>query len=96
MPGPDSRRDEVLVIRPTVTSRQLDDELVLLDLKGGEYYTLNRSGAAVWRGIERGLDLGRIDAEVVATWPVSPEQRWRMILEVVDDLLARGLVERRE
>jgi hypothetical protein len=89
------RRDETFAIGASVSSRQLDEELILLDLRGGEYYTLNPSGAAVWHGIERGLDLGAVEAEVAGEWPVAPDDRWRMITEVVAELLARGLVERR-
>ena len=83
-------------ILPTVKSRQLDDELILLDMSGGEYFSLNASGASIWRGIERGLALGDIDKELSADWPVAAEERWRMIISVVDELLARGLVERHE
>lgn len=92
---PDDRRGESFGVSASVTSTRLDEELILLDLRGGEYFSLNRSGAAVWRGIEQGLDLGTIDSMLAAEWPVTPEDRWRMILDVVDQLLARNLVERR-
>ena len=88
-------RDDSFVVSPSVTSRQLDDELILLDLRGGEYFSLNRSGAAVWEGIARGVSLGRLDSSLADQWPVGPEDRWRMITEVVAELLVRGLVERR-
>ena len=87
-------RHERLSVSPTVTSRQLDDELILLDMRGGDYFSLNRTGAAVWRAIESGLDLGSIDSEVAGEWPVPPEERWEMITGIVHQLLARRLVER--
>jgi pyrroloquinoline quinone biosynthesis protein D len=95
MAEPGLRRDTLLQVRPSVTSRQLDDELILLDLVGGEYFSLNPSGAAVWRCLERGLDLGAVDAEVAETWPVSADERWSMITGIAAELVARGLVERR-
>lgn len=95
MTEPGLGRDDSFVVSPSVTSKQLDDELILLDLRGGEYFSLNRSGAAVWDGLARGLDLGTLDAGLAEEWPVGNEDRWRMITDVVADLLARGLVERR-
>ena len=95
MPEPELSRDTRLTISPSVTSRQLDDELILLDLRGGEYFSLNRSGAAVWQALADGHDLAQIDDEVAGQWPVPPEERWQMISAIVTELLKRGLVERR-
>lgn len=94
MPDSELRRDERLVIGPSVTSRQLDGELILLDLRGGEYFSLNRSGAAVWHALEGGYDLAAIESEVAEQWPGPPEERWRMITDIVTQLLTHGLVER--
>lgn len=94
MADPELARDERLTVSPSVTSRQLDDELILLDLRGGEYFSLNRSGAAVWHGLAAGQDLATIDLAVAGEWPVPPEERWRMISDLVHQLLRRGLVER--
>ena len=41
-------------VAPDVFSREFDDELVLLDLRGGEYYALNQTGTALWSLIENG------------------------------------------
>ncbi|MEO8201773.1 MAG: PqqD family protein [Gemmatimonadota bacterium] len=81
------------VVSLSVRARQLDDELVLLDLRQGEYFSLNASGAAVWNGLERGLDLAAIDEELAGRWPVEAPARWNMLEDLVGDFLARGLVE---
>lgn len=82
------------MVSPSVRTRALDDELILLDLRKGEYFSLNASGAAVWHGLERGLDLGAIEAEVASAWPVSAEERWGLIAAIMADLLTRQLVAR--
>lgn len=81
------------VISPSVRARILDDELILLDLRQGEYFSLNASGAAVWNGLERGLDLAALDAELATRWPVEALTRWSMLEDLLGDLLERGLVE---
>ena len=77
-----------------VRARALDDEIVLLDLRAGEYFSLNAAGAAVWAALERGDDLGTVHREMASRWPVESGERWRMIVELVGDLSSRGLIRR--
>ncbi len=86
------QRDSAFTLSPAVRGRQLDNELILLDLGKGEYFSLNESGAAVWACLERGMALGAID-EAMAGWPVAPDQRWEMITAIVLELRSRGLLE---
>jgi Coenzyme PQQ synthesis protein D (PqqD) len=95
MPSRELQRSDQFVVSTRVRSRQLDNDLILLDLRQGEYFTLNPTGADVWKGLERGLELGALDSEISTRWPVDAEERWRLLTEIVLDLLDRGLVERR-
>lgn len=90
MPEPLARGDR-FVPAPAVRSRALDDELVLLDLDAGTYYSLNRTGALVWAALERGEDLGQVDQALTA-WPVDDDTRWEMLTSVVRNLVDQGLL----
>ena len=81
-------------ISPSVRTRQLDDELIVLDLNQGEYYSLNPSGAQVWKALEAGQGVDWIRDEVVSHWPIPPEEGMAMVSMVLDDLLQRGLIAR--
>jgi len=86
--------DESYTISPSVRTRELDDELVLLDLNQGLYLSLNESGRAVWRAVESGSTLASIEAEMVAAWPVSREEAQAMVRGLLRDLIDRGLIVR--
>ena len=90
------RPEDRFEVSPSVRTRALDDELVLLDLRGGEYFSLNATGAEVWHALERGLDLGEIEQDVAVRWPVTSEERRALIRAVVEELVNRGLVQRCE
>src|ERR1700730_12268939 len=48
--------DQVHVIASSkIVWQNFDDELIGIHLESGIYYSLNRSGAAVWRMLEAGL-----------------------------------------
>ena len=85
---PDSRFEA----SPDVRARQLDDEMVLLDLAAGQYYSLNRAGTEVWHAVVRGASLAEVKDGVAGKWPVDEPERWRLIREVVGDLVGRGLL----
>ena len=80
-------------ISPSVRTRALDDQLILLDLRHGEYFSLNPTGALVWRAIEGGATLEAVETEA-AEWPVPSEERRTMILDLVSQFLDKGFLVR--
>jgi hypothetical protein len=75
-----------------VHCRAFDDELVLLDLNGGEYYGLDAVGAFIWRRIGEGVTAEDTASAVVAAYDVDEERAEDDVLSLLDDLLARGLL----
>jgi hypothetical protein len=89
-------RDELLFRRlrpgPEVHSRAFGDELVLLDLVRGEYFSLDALGARIWAEIVS----GRTGSEVVDVlspyYDVEAEELRMGVLELVGELLRRDLL----
>jgi hypothetical protein len=50
--------------RPSVIHEILDDELVIVNLKSGSYYSLDRVGAEVWRELDGGATTEAVTAAV--------------------------------
>jgi hypothetical protein len=76
--------------------RQFDDELVILDLAGGEYFSLNKAGVCMWKGFAAGSTLEEIAASLVEEFDVSKEVALEDCLRLVEELLGRGLVKLKE
>ncbi len=68
--------DSVLRISPDVQSVIDDDGAVLLDMKGGKYFSLNGLGADIWTRIEAGTALPEIEREIAEEYGV-PQARIR-------------------
>ncbi len=75
-----------------VYARELDGELVLLDLGGGEYYALDEIGARLWRGLERDGTAQAVAAELEDEYDVPPEILLRDLVALAQDLVQRGLL----
>jgi PqqD family protein of HPr-rel-A system len=76
---------------PDVMATVLDDEIVLLDARTGEMFTLNETGAIVWETVELGLDA--ICERVCAEFDIDAESARTDVDELVTELLQRGLIQ---
>jgi len=78
-----------------VHARRFDDEVVLLDLGGGDYYALNAVGARVWEELVGGKTPAEIAVVVATEFDVESARALDDCLALVDELVARGLLRRR-
>jgi Coenzyme PQQ synthesis protein D (PqqD) len=85
------------VIAPKVLGRELDGEMVLLDSDGGTYFSLNETGAAIWRELARGSAEEEVCRSVAEEFPDVSEQRVASdVRELIGQLLDAGLIQPKE
>lgn len=93
------RVDRTASARPRdgLLHRELDGETVLLDPDRGVYYGLNEVGTAVWRALQTESGSPRslrdVHATVLEEYDVQAETLWADLLELVDELAERELVD---
>ena len=74
-------------------SVEVEGEAVILNLADGVYYGLDPVGARVWEMLDRPRSVGELRDAVVAEWEVDAATAERDLLDLLDELSARGLVE---
>jgi hypothetical protein len=90
--GPPHR--ERFRIAAHVHARRFDDEVVVLDLGAGEYYSLDAVGSAIWDQLEGGRTPEEIVGVLLARYEVDELTARGDVERIVQELLAVGLVER--
>ena len=70
----------------------IDDEVMLLDVSSGEFYSLNETAAAVWQGLQRGDSAARIAESLVGTYGVDPAIAQHDVEELIAELRNMGLL----
>ena len=75
-------------------SCELEGEAVILSLGTGVYYGLNPVGATVWKLLEQPRTVAELRDAIVAEYRVDAATAQADLLELLGDMLARGLVER--
>lgn len=72
--------------------REVDGELIALDLRESEYFAVNRSGAALWAAIAAGASERELADLLVERFGLTEEAAAADAQEFVADLERRGLV----
>ncbi len=82
----------VVRIADDVIGEVLDGEAVLLHVRTGQYFTLNRSGTRIWQLIEQHGNLERVTSMLCSEYDIDEQTAAADIAELVAHLTSKGLV----
>ena len=82
----------VTINNDNVVSRELEGEAVILNLETGTYFGLNEVGTRIWALIQEHRSLGKVFEAMCAEYGASPETLKSDLLQLVEELRAKGLV----
>jgi hypothetical protein len=77
---------------PEVVAETIEDEVIVIHLKTGTYYSLRKSAAAVWQLIEAGATVEESATAIESRYEGDPELIARSVAELVEQLVSEGLV----
>jgi hypothetical protein len=84
--------DSVITVAKGQVSSELANEVIILDLNAGVYYGLNPVGARVWALIQQPTTVRDITKTIIAEYDVELAQCEHEIGNLLEDLLAKGLI----
>ena len=77
-----------------VHARRFDDEIVVLDLGAGKYFSLDAIGATIWDQLSSGKTPDEAVAALLVEYEVDEATARADVRRLADELLATGLLER--
>jgi hypothetical protein len=75
-----------------VVVRQVDDCCVIVSLKTGNCWELNRVGSEIWRLFEQGLSGPAVCAEMTARYQISLDTATEDVRDLLQALTREGLI----
>jgi hypothetical protein len=82
-----------LRLRPgSVEWREVEGEIVAVDVQTSEYLAINRTGAVLWRALDAGATADQLTERLVDGFDVERAAARRDVNEFVALLAARGLL----
>lgn len=83
-----------VTIPPDVLSRELDGELILLNVNSESYYGLDEVGAQIWKCFEQNESLEEVFHALLQQYDVDDESTLqRDVLDLISKLAELGLLE---
>lgn len=79
--------------RPDLITADVDGESIVLNSVTGTFYQLNASAARIWQLVENPQTLAAMVAHLTERFDVTAEQCRVDVLELIESLQGRGLVE---
>lgn len=73
--------------------QEVSGEMVILDLTTESYFGLDEIGSRIWSLLESGKSLEETNKILLEEYEVEPSQLMSDIKDLLDELVAKGLVE---
>ena len=80
-------------VSQNLTSAELDGDVVLLNFSDGHYYGLEAVAAEIWRYLQEPRTLDQLVEFVTSEFEVDPVRTRQDLINLLQDLEARKLVE---
>ena len=82
----------VIPVTDVLSTELSDQEVVLLHIQRGEYYTLNETGALIWQGIQQQQALAAVSQTLAERYGLTPEAAHTHVIQLVEELATEQLV----
>lgn len=83
----------VVVATKDQVSCDLAGEAAILNIKSGVYYGLDPVGARIWNLMQEPREVAEIQNAITNEYDVEPERCARDLVDLLEKLLAEGLIE---
>jgi hypothetical protein len=84
--------DELRLREGAIEWREVEGEIVALDLDRSEYIAVNRTGAAIWPLLAEGASRDQLSARLVTEYGIDQESAARDVDAFVESLSERDLL----
>jgi hypothetical protein len=85
-------QDTRFELAPEVHTRDFDGELVILSLRGGDYFGVNDVGSRLWNALVAGKSVAEIAAEITGDYEVPADKLLDDLVALANELVGRGLL----
>jgi len=79
-----------------VTWRDVDEEMIVLHLPTGKYYTFNNTGHLVWQQLAEGKDTSEITSQIMDKYEVDRETASRDVTVFINGLKEHSLISEKK
>ena len=87
-----SAGDRFRVNSPNVAWEDFEDEIIMVNLESGQYFSTRDAGAEMWRRLEKGAPLSAVEQAIIAVYDVDAAVAAEALASFVAALQEQGLL----
>ncbi len=76
-----------------VVFRDLDDEMIIMDMNTGKYFGLNETGAKIWALLDKYQKPKKVIDELLTEYNLSEDECEREVKQFLQAILNKGLID---
>jgi hypothetical protein len=80
---------------PDIVSEEIDGEVIIVNLRNGNYYSLSQSATVIWAGIQERATLERLQDHLHRRYSGQTESMRRDLAQLIQALETEQLITRR-
>ncbi len=85
---------ELIVRSKECVEAELDDELVMMSIELGEFYSLGNIAREIWQMLEKPVSVEQLVGNLSSRYQVDPETCKRDVVAFISELTEHNLVEK--
>ena len=82
-----------VTFKENVIFRDLDDEMIIMDMNSGKYFGLNETGARIWSLLNENQKIKDIIEKLSDEYDITKEQCEKEVKKFISTLLEKGLID---
>ena len=77
---------------PDIVSEEIDGEVIIVNLRNGNYYSLSQSATVIWAGIQKRATLERLQSHLHSRYSGRTESMGRDLAQLIQALETEQLI----
>lgn len=87
------KNNTIISINPEILTTLVDDELGMMNIEKGFYYTLNSVGKHIWSLLEDHISVKDLVSKLLMTYEVNEKKCYEEVVELLEILSVNGLIK---
>lgn len=84
--------DSVVCVSESQVSASVGEEVVILELGAGQYFSLEGTGPEIWKLLQKPVRVSEIRNEILRSFEVEPDVCERDLLHVLQEMLDKRIL----
>lgn len=85
-------KEDIVIRNEEIAFGEMDGEIVMMNIEIGNYYSLGKTGSAIWNLLDKPIKVESLINEMLRKYNVTREQCEKEVISFLEELKKEGLI----